>query len=201
VVAWTTVITVAVVVGLVGYSTFWMQMRSVRGVAWRLRRRPTKRVRVKVRRIMGAWDPSDSRHIWNGDLKGPGVATYSLDDEGVVTVEFRPKSGLEERKSGSIPVRFAGKPPSRKSQLIRRFYWAYVSSLFVGCTLGYLLAHGAIIDRVLGGIVGILVAMAVGWFISHLLTVVIASSKALGTESQPGEGGGSTVGDTMSDST
>ena len=141
----------------------------------------TARVHLKhVRSFEGIWNPSKPLGQDNR-LFGPGEATYSIDDHGTVTLEFRVKNGLWKSYTGPVPEMFIhpSKKVVRARKIFRYVLLGYLAVIIVGFMIGYAVAGGTAVHRLIAGGIGALIAMALLWFVVLVLRVGL-SVRSLG---------------------
>jgi hypothetical protein len=166
-----------VAIGLV-FMTAWMRwwMQNVfastpKGVLRHLRKTGSVRLR-HVKTTDGIWNPSRPLGLDNR-LYGPGEATYSLDDPATVTLEFRAKDGQVTRYSGPIPETIIH--PSEKVERARNlFRWVlvgYFAIVLIGFGIGWVVGGGSPLHRLIAGVIGMLIAMALMWFAALVIRV------------------------------
>jgi hypothetical protein len=183
----------AVALGVVVSLTFltvWMRwwMKNAfastpQGVLRRLGKSGTVHLR-HVKGIEGIWNPSQPLGVDNR-LFGPGEAIYSLDDAATVTLDFRAKDGRVRRYSGPIPesVIHPSEKALRVRRLIRVVLLGYGAVLLIGLGIGWIVGGGTALHRLIAGVIGMFVAMALVW-LATLVTRVGLSIRSLAKDKQ-----------------
>jgi hypothetical protein len=129
-----------------------------------------KHRRHEVKSRLAVWDPSRGP---SGRLIGRGHAFYSLDENGLVELLYRPHSGPERRLNGVLP------PPPASSSGPLFVIGIYVAAAVMGDLLGYQLASG---DDSRRSTVGVLAAMG-GCAVAYmLLRIGLAASRRRGSK-------------------
>lgn len=125
-----------------------------------------------VKSIEGIWNPSKPPGRDNR-LFGPGEATYSLDDPATVTLEFRVRNGQLKRYTGPIPetLIYPTEKVLRARKLLRYVLLGYIAIMIVGFVIGYAVVGGSALHRLIAGGIGLLIAMALVWFVTLVLRV------------------------------
>jgi hypothetical protein len=128
----------------------------------------------------GTWNPAKPLGLDNR-IFGPALATYSLDESGIVHLRLQPKKGPEQVLSGSIPEGLLhDTPAARRNRTLKRWVLAiYGTWIGVGFALGFLLSGGSTGRRLEVGALGLLAAIVVaplaelipfvGWSVRLLL--------------------------------
>ena len=135
--------------------------------------RPGGRYDVSVGAIAGAWNPANPFGTFGTGnyVPGPGTAIYTLDDAGVIHLDFQPRSGPPKHLSGPIPDTFLPKTPSKRR--LHRMVWgvvmSYVTFIVIGFSIGYLLVRGSASTRISFGLLGALAAVIV----VHVVVLVL----------------------------
>jgi hypothetical protein len=125
-----------------------------------------------VKSIEGIWNPSKPLGQDNR-LFGPGEATYSFDDVATVTLEFRERNGHVKRYSGPVPepLTHPTEEVLRARKLLRYVLVGYVALMIIGFAIGYGVAGGSALHRLIVGGIGLLIAMILVWFVALVLRV------------------------------
>jgi hypothetical protein len=160
-----TVLIVVVVVVIEGLA-YWViyhhvSARGAKRIVRRLRADAATTVTIKVPTLGSSWSPTMPHHISYG-LNGPGVASYWLDEDGLVHGEFQPKVGATQYHRGPIPT-WIDTPPKRHP-LARRIMLGYLAFLGVGFIIGYVCTPASVADHLIHGAIGVIVATFVGRF-------------------------------------
>ena len=157
-------------------SIIWLSVhrynaRSAKGIVRRLKEtgRPYT---VRAAYTRGVWNPAKRLGVDN-PLFDKGVATYSLDDSGLIHLDFKSSSGHDQQLAGPVPESLVH--PTTQQQharaLMRRVVVGYVSFLVLGAAIGAAVASGDVANHVLGGGVGLFVAMVVAVILVWVLRV------------------------------
>ena len=154
--------------------------RSPAGIVKRLTNTPGLTHIVHIKATRSTWDPTKPVG-WDNHLYGPGVATYTLTDDGLVHVLWRATVGkpVDVHLTGPIPDQLRPQSPQRRfaRKVVRLVVLTYVAAYVAGFGLGYGLSDGSIEGRIGWGALGVLLA----WFL--IATVVQMISIGLGTRS------------------
>lgn len=131
---------------------------------------------VKASYMRGVWNPAKRPGFENAILER-GIATYSLDDNGLVHLRFTSTSGHELHLSGAVPDSAIGSTAEHQHarSLMRRAVLGYISLLAVGASMGAAVDRGDVADHVLGAVVGLFAAMVA----AVLLVWVVRVGKAV----------------------
>jgi hypothetical protein len=127
----------------------------------------------------GVWNPAKPIGIDN-PLFDKGIATYSLDDSGIVHLDFKSSSGHDQHLSGPVPESLVHPTVHQQHArtLMRRVLFGYLSFLVLGAAIGAVVAKGNIASHVLGGGLGLVVAMGVAVVLVRVLRVGTALRNA-----------------------
>ncbi len=144
---------------------------------------------VRIGILGGVWNPAKplgrSNPVW-----GPGRATYWLDQGDAVHLRFDPRWGKAMELSGRVPESLPTEAPAQQHQrqLVHRIILGYCAFLILGLVLGYFVGRGSTAAHLVGAVVGLLVAMAVAWFVGHVLQIGAAVRKVAARQAtdQPG---------------
>jgi hypothetical protein len=126
------------------------------------------------------WNPAwPEKQAW---LFETGEATYTLDEAGIVHLEFHSKwGGAIQHFSGPIPKSDAEDSPAKVRQrgMMRLIWGSYLAILGVGFFVGYAVSSGSTEDRVGIGVVGLFAAMLVLPICTTLIRVAISARTAV----------------------
>lgn len=167
------VIVVAASLIYVGVILTWALRRARRNSpSWIVRQLQEKgTVKVGVRYAGGTWNPS--KDSVEGRVWIRGQATYTLDDAGIVHLRIEPKKGAEQTFSGPIPQSLVH--PSEKSLRVRKRVRAlllgYLAFIVIGFFVGFAVAGGPALHRLIAGLIGMAVAIILAWFLVTVLRV------------------------------
>jgi hypothetical protein len=125
-----------------------------------------------VKSMEGVWNPARPLGLDNR-VFGAGEATYSLDDSATVTLDFRDRNAKLKRYSGPIPETLIHPTQEalRARKLVRSILVGYVALVVIGFLVGYAVAGGSVPHRLVAGVIGASVVMALAWFITLGLRV------------------------------
>lgn len=142
--------------------------------------RPGSRHIVRIRGMFargeGTWNPAkpfEPRHY----LYGPGVATYWLDDQQQVNLDWRPKRGSPQRFVGPIPAQ-SMQPKARnpRSRRVAALIWStYLIFATGGFVLGLELATGSTQHRL---VIGLFSAIAAYFAAYVVMLALLATNRA-----------------------
>jgi len=161
---------VAIAVGVAAYLVLmggligWRVRKGLSSTPWHVVRVLTEEggpFEVKVAALGGTWNPA--KPLGSGNISGPGVGVYRLEESGEVHLTWTPKRGVAREFSGPIPDRV--RPDSEQTVRMRRtwhrFLYVYVTMLAAGFVVGLVVAGGSTLHRLAGGGIGVFVAIAV----------------------------------------
>jgi hypothetical protein len=134
------------------------------------------RYSVHLRSLDRPWNPASGNGRLSGAF-GPGQATYWLDDDALVHLEWDPTTGLPQRTTGPIPdVAIPGTPTYNKHRRFVRTViaavCAYPALAIGGFVAGYVLSSGADSHRSTVGAACAVAAFFAGWLIARVIVVV-----------------------------
>jgi hypothetical protein len=136
------------------------------------------------------WNPS--REGLDAQIFERGEATYRLDADGTVHLEFRSKTGNIRHLTGPIPQRLqAGTPKARTVRKARRLAYALLLVqlvlVLVGAVVGSLAVspNGRSGSTIVGALLGLLVGSLVAWLVGKLALFTAAYYQARNQEGDP----------------
>jgi hypothetical protein len=146
------------------------------GIMRRLQHSPGVRYSVHLRSYDRPWNPASTNGRLSGAF-GPGQATYWLDDDGLVHLDWKPTSGMAQHATGPIPaVAIPGTPAYNKH---RRFVRTVITGVCTypalavgGFIAGYFLSSGASSHRSTVGATCAVAAFFGGWFVGRITVLV-----------------------------
>ena len=142
-----------------------------KGVLRHLRKSGNVRLR-HVKTTDGIWNPSKPLGLDNR-LYGPGEAIYSLDDPATVTLQFRAKDGQVKRYSGPVPetIIHPSEKVQRARKLARWVFVGYFAVVVIGFGIGWAVGGGSPLHRLIAGVIGMFIAMALMWLATLVIQV------------------------------
>ena len=127
----------------------------------------------------GVWNPAKPIGVDNL-LFDKGMATYWLDESGLVHLDFKSSSDHDQHLVEPIPEVLVH--PTVHQQhgraLMRRVLIGYLSFLILGVAIGASVTTGNVADHILGGGVGLLLALGIAVILVRVLRVGNALRKA-----------------------
>ena len=142
---------------------------------WPTRKSPKRVVRrlrggmyeTRIRAGGGVWNPAKPTGDDNW-IFGPGDARYWTDESGLIHLDFERSNGKTEKYSGPVPERLSQPTGSgrRSRKAVLGILVGYLALLALGFVVGYFVTRGSTLNRVVGGGIGLFVAMVVASIIS-----------------------------------
>jgi len=141
--------------------------RSAQGIIKKLER-SSSQYAVRSGLWNGVWNPAKKPSPMIFDK---GMATYTLDGNGLVHLVFQSSSGGSREYAGPVPATLQPRDPAHRRihRLTRLMVSLYLAFIVAGFTVGYVLSHAGLVVRVVWGGVGVVVAMAAAVVILHFV--------------------------------
>ena len=160
-------ITLLLLAAIMWWSFRTANRRSAQGILKRLERSGAP-YSVRSGLWNGVWNPAKKS---SAVIFEKGMATYTLDDNGLVHLVFQPLVGRSRDYTGPVPATLQPHSPEHRRihRLTRLMVISYLAFIVAGFTVGYVRSHGGVAVRILWGGAGVGVAMAAAVVILHFL--------------------------------
>jgi hypothetical protein len=166
--AFVQVVAVLIDLVLIGGLVLWIRLLMKFGPStsniWVLRHlRKTGNARVRhVWTFEGVWNPGGRANV-DDRVYGPGEALYTLDEAGIVHLEFHERGGRVRRLSGPLPVRTKHpkhEPTPHSLKVIRRAATGFAAVMITGYVVGWELGGPSFQRRMEDGWIGQMAVMS-----------------------------------------